>query len=202
MTGCLQVRPLPGAPAASGGRCAGHRVTSLTSPTPRSAQRGRAPVGDRSTGIPEWAWPDGFWVMLARRRGLGHRQDGERQSEEGPPRGGAAVPAGRRARGRHGRSVATQAAAGPVPPVQRGVHPGVPDHRRLAGRHRSPTASAAIARAALEQFSTRKVNEADWAAFAADPGLRAAGRGRGRPARRRWSGRSRTWAARAGACTI
>ena len=30
-----------------------------------------------------------------------------------------------------------------------------------------------IAREALDQFSSRKVNEADWAAFARDPGLRA-----------------------------
>ena len=30
-----------------------------------------------------------------------------------------------------------------------------------------------IAREALDQFSSRKVSEADWAAFSADPGLRA-----------------------------
>ena len=38
-----------------------------------------------------------------------------------------------------------------------------------------------FAREALDEFSTRKVSEADWAAFAADPRLRAAVRRRRRP---------------------
>ena len=37
-----------------------------------------------------------------------------------------------------------------------------------------------IAREALDEFSTRKVTDADWAAFAAEPGLRAAVRRRRR----------------------
>ncbi len=44
---------------------------------------------------------------------------------------------GRRARRRHRRSLATKTAAWPVPPRESWVHPGLPDHRRLAGRDRS-----------------------------------------------------------------
>ena len=55
---------------------------------------------------------------------------------------GPRYPAGRRPGGRHGRPVATQAAAGPVPSLQCRLHPRLPHHRRLAGRHRRSKASA------------------------------------------------------------
>ena len=64
--------------------------------------------------------------------------------------------------------------AGPVPSVERRLHPRLPiigvslDELDADGFRK-------FAREALDEFSTRKVDDADWAAFAADPGLRAAG---------------------------
>ena len=108
--------------------------------------------------------------------------------------------AGRRARRRHRRPVAAQAAAGPVPPVSAGFIPGC----RIIGVSLDEIDADGfrkIAREALDQFSTRKVNEADWAAFAEtlDYVPLAAGAGALKAAVARPSGHS---AGRAGACTI
>ena len=50
------------------------------------------------------------------------------------PRRRSALSAGRGARRRHRRPRAPQAAAGAVPPVDRGLHSRLPDHRRVARR--------------------------------------------------------------------
>ena len=56
---------------------------------------------------------------------------------------------------------------GPVPSLHVRLHPRLPHHRRLA-RRIDADGFRTIAREALDQFSARKVGEADWAAFAAN----------------------------------
>ncbi len=69
-------------------------------------------------------------------------------------RRGPAVSAGRGAVRRHRRPGAAQAAARPVPPVERRLHSGLPDHRRVArrpGRRRLPRSGARGARRVLRR---------------------------------------------------
>ena len=91
-----------------------------------------------------------------------------------------AVSASRRAGRRHRRPVAAQAAAGPVPSLQRRLHPRLPDHRRLARRASTPRASAASRATALDEFSTRKVDRRGLGRLRREPRLRAAVRRRRR----------------------
>ena len=94
--------------------------------------------------------------------------------------GRSTVSPGRRARRRDRRSVAAQAAAGPVPPVQRRLHPRLPHHRRLARRPRRgrlPQGRARRARRVLHPQGRR----GRLGRLRREPRLRAAGR-RGRRA--------------------
>jgi hypothetical protein len=74
--------------------------------------------------------------------------------------------ASRRARGRDGRPGEAQAAARHVPSGERRVHPRLPDHRRLARRHRCRRLSANSPARRSTEFSTRKVMRRGLGAFA------------------------------------
>ena len=80
--------------------------------------------------------------------------------------GRTAVSAGRRSLRRHGRPVPAQADARPVPPRQRRVHSRAAAIIGVSLDDIDADGFRTIAREALERFSSRKMIEADWAAFA------------------------------------
>src|SRR6266404_3891692 len=80
--------------------------------------------------------------------------------------GRSAISPSRRSGGRHGRPVATEALPGLFHLCSSGFIPGC----RIIGvslDDLDPDGFRGIARKALDQFSSRKVDEADWAAFSA-----------------------------------
>ena len=180
---------------------AGGAVTSQGIERRQARSPGAAP-GKTSAGM------DGRWRASAAAVGRNGRPASSSRTPWRPHgseecfAGRPEISAGRRAGRRHRRSVAAQAAARPVP--SRAAPASSPAAASSASRWTIIDADGfrTLAREALDQFSTRKVNEADWAAFAADPRLCAAVGRRRRPQGGGRGGRAVARPARAGACTI